>query len=451
MAPNVSDFVEYRKFSLTDVVDANHNKFWNVGVTPNGDVVSHWGRQGDPGKTTTWSGAGRGFMEKKINEKLKKGYVENKTIDDRQDPNRAPQSRVASPQLADIARKQIKTKNPEVQSLIDYLVRVNAHNIGVATGGKITYNQVSGAFETTQGIIVASEVDRAAALLSEFADIVSAGGSWSREDGLKLNEYLSLIPRDFGRKRQTPESVLPDLSAVRKEQDILDGLRASFAQAIAPPTTKTAAKKTDTTPQIFSVELNVIDDNKEIDRIRHMFHSTKKGMHHGVANMDVKTAWEVTIKVMQDAFDKYGAKLPNIMELWHGTKASNLLSILKGGLIIPPASSPHCTGRMYGDGIYASCISTKALNYATNFWTGGGSIDRTFMFLLKMAMGKTYIAGGGWGSYPIRGYDSTWAKGGQSGVINDEMIVYRVDQVTLTRLVEFEDASRRGSKYKYGG
>jgi len=143
MAPDIADFVEYRKFSLTDVVDGNHNKYWNVGLKANGDVVSFWGRQGDPPKSTPWPGAGRSHMESKIREKLKKGYVENKTIDARHDPDMAPQSHVASPRLADIARKQIKTKNPEVAALIDYLVKVNAHNIGVATGGKITYNQVS--------------------------------------------------------------------------------------------------------------------------------------------------------------------------------------------------------------------------------------------------------------------------------------------------------------------
>ena len=128
----------------------------------------------------------------------------------------------------------------------------------------------------------------------------------------------------------------------------------------------------------------------------------------------------------------------NVMQLWHGTKASNLLSIFRQGLVIPPSSSSHCTGRMYGDGLYFSCVSTKALNYATNFWGGGGSTNRTFMFLAEVAMGNPYIAGGGWGSYPKSGYDSTWAKGGQSGVINDEMIVYKLNQANLVYLVEFE-------------
>ena len=59
------------------------------------------------------------------------------------------------------------------------------------------------------------------------------------------------------------------------------------------------------------------------------------------------------------------------------------------------------------------------------------------MFLADVAMGKYHIAGSGWGSYPKPGYDSTWAKGGQSGVINDEMIVYKLNQANLLYLVEF--------------
>jgi poly [ADP-ribose] polymerase len=140
---------------------------------------------------------------------------------------------------------------------------------------------------------------------------------------------------------------------------------------------------------------------------------------------------------MKAAFEKYGATLPDIRQLWHGTKASNLLSILRKGLIIPPANSTYCTGRFYGNGVYFSSISTKALNYATNFWGSGGDTSRTFMFLADVAMGKYYLAGSGWGTYPVSGYHSTWAKGGHSGVVNDEMIVYRLDQANLIYLIEF--------------
>ena len=58
------------------------------------------------------------------------------------------------------------------------------------------------------------------------------------------------------------------------------------------------------------------------------------------------------------------------------------------------------------------------------------------MFLANVAMGKCYITQSGWENYPVRGYDSTWAKAGRA-LHNDEMIVYRTDQANLIYLVEF--------------
>ena len=56
-----------------------------------------------------------------------------------------------------------------------------------------------------------------------------------------------------------------------------------------------------------------------------------------------------------------GEPIGNVMELWHGTRVENVLSILKGGLIIPKSSAGHVTGRMFGDGVYFSDQSTNPL------------------------------------------------------------------------------------------
>jgi predicted DNA-binding WGR domain protein len=72
----MANVVEQRKFSLTEL-GTNHNKFWNVTLYDNGDVMSLWGRQGDSGQTKSWPSAGKSFMEKKIREKEKKGERES--------------------------------------------------------------------------------------------------------------------------------------------------------------------------------------------------------------------------------------------------------------------------------------------------------------------------------------------------------------------------------------
>jgi len=429
----MANVVEHRKFSLTNL-GKNANKYWNVTLYDNDDVESVWGRQGDSGQSKIWNGAGRSHMLRKIREKEKKGYRENKVAETTSDIVVSP-VQASSVQLKDIAKKQIQTTCKLAQDLIEYLVKVNAHNILNATGGKITYDTSTAQFKTTQGVVVPDQVARARELLSDLAVMVKDDNFNDYDFEDKLNEYLSLIPRNFGRRRLAPADILPDMSTVKKENDILDSLDASFTQVSTAPKKKTTKKKA-SEPELFKVDMELVTDKKVISHIRHLYQSTRKSMHtsNSLSIIDIYT---INIDSMKKAFDSYGAKLKDVRQLWHGTKASNLLSIMRKGLIIPPSSAAHCTGRMYGNGLYFSCISTKALNYATNFWGGGGATDRTFMFLADVAMGKHYIAGGGWGTYPIKGYDSTWAKGGQSGVINDEMIVYRLDQANLVYLVEF--------------
>lgn len=430
--------VEHKKYSLTNLGN-NNNKYWNVTLYDNDDVMSEWGRQGHSASTQskTWHGEGRSFMETKIREKERKGYLENKVVEGSGTMEATTTAGVRNGDIKNIARKQIKHSNPLVQQLIDYLVTVNAHNILTATKGKITYDTSTAQFRTTQGVVIPAQVSKARSLLSSISDEI-ADKNWDIEED--LNEYLSLIPRDFGRGRMSPEDILPDLSTVQQENDLLDGLDASFVGVTSAATPKKKKKKTkkDDTPQVFNVGMTIVTDKKVISIIRKLYQQTRKSIHVS-NNLSIKAVYSVDIVSMKAAFDKYGAKLSDIRQLWHGTKASNLLSILRGGLIIPPSSSRHCTGRMYGDGIYFSSISTKALNYATNFWGGGGggSTDRTFMFLADVAMGKYHLASGGWGDYPVHGTQSTWAKGGSGGVINDEMIVYRLDQANLVYLIEF--------------
>jgi len=163
--------------------------------------------------------------------------------------------------------------------------------------------------------------------------------------------------------------------------------------------------------------------------------------HRDTSRMKLHKAWEVEVGAMAEAFKS--CKVSNIMELWHGTQCSALLAILHKGLIIPPRTSAHVTGRLFGNGCYGAPGSSKALNYATSFW-GGRDIGRYFMFLVDFAMGREFIPPAQFsGGLPQIGYDSTYAKAGISGksgystLLNDEQIVYKDNQVNLKYLMEF--------------
>jgi poly [ADP-ribose] polymerase len=430
----MSTVTEHKKCICVEFGDTNNNKFWEYTIYDDGTATSNWGRVGqtpDP-RASNPAKARKKWAEKtNPNNKPDKRYTEVKAV------NTGGISVVASVKktaLKDIARKQIKSKNPLTQELIDYCAKVNVHTIMKQSGGKITFDADSAQFKTPLGVIDPSQVADARGLLVRISDLVSNNDFSNRNFAPTLNSYLRLIPHDVGMKKITPKLIFPNSQSIVNEVSLLDGLETSFIDVTTKPKKKTGKKK-DTIPQIFNVELEHVTDKKILSYVKNMYQKTRKAMHQS-NSLSVHAVYTVKIAVMSSAFEKYGATLPDIRQLWHGTKASNLLSILKGGLIIPPSSSSHCTGRMYGNGVYASSVSTKALNYATNFWGSGGSTDRTFMFLLDMAMGKYYDAQTWGGSFPKSGTQSTWARAGRA-LKNDEMIVYRLDQVNLTHLVEF--------------
>lgn len=431
--------VEHKKAICVEFGDTNNNKFWQYTLYDDGTALTEWGRVGNTqaSKTVSHEEALKKWREKtRDSNKPDKRYTEVKTVGETVTSGKIVS--VANTTLKDIAKKQIKTTNPLVQQLIDFLVKVNAHNICQASGGSIQYDTSSATFKTPLGIIDPEQVDEARKILTDMADFVNARDFDSPEFGRQLNQYLRLIPHDVGRVKISPSLILPNLGAVQKENDLLDGLATSFIQVTAPKQKPDDKKKKADEPSVFQVDMEIVTDQKIISFVRNLYQSTRKAIHQS-NNLSIDTIYAVTIKKEREAFARHGAVINNVRQLWHGTKASNLLSILKQGLIIPPASSAHCTGRMFGNGIYASDISTKALNYATSYWSGGGSTDRTFMFLADVAMGKEYISRS-YGDFktPRDGFDSTFARGGSgSGVQNNEMIVYRTDQVQLVYLVEF--------------
>lgn len=269
-----------------------------------------------------------------------------------------------------------------------------------------------------------------------------------RLDGLKrrqhkrradvIREYFQLVPKDFGVKIPPVETLISTEEQFQEEAAILDALESAIATGGDDDGSR--AK-----PKLFECRLlkvpHFTDDGRALfKRTRDLYFKTRNTRHHpAAAALQMTRLYEVEVGEMKRRFDAAAARIGNVRDdLWHGTRASNLLSILKHGLVIPPANAAHCTGRMFGNGIYTSVQSTKALNYATDFWNRSGSKNqRTFMFLCEVALGRMYKPKSLGGPYPARNTDSTWVEPGRSGVVNHECIVYDTSQVNLRYLAEF--------------
>ena len=405
-------------------VESNNNKWWFGLLYDDGTVKASWGRVGNTGESGEWPG-GQSYLDKKIREKLKKGYTELKTVGSVQ-ASAASGDAVKDKDLHSIARSQlIKSTNPTLERLITRFVQANVHKITANT--QITYNSTTGLFATPLGIVTMEGLTEARDLLAEMAPFVR-GRKFGTEADRILSLYLRLIPQSLGMGRFNTQSVIPDDNALQKQMDLIDSLESSYQATItaAPTPAGTTAKPVE---QVFKVDLDVLSDQAERARLDRFFEKSKK-RNHGYDNIHVKEIFKITIHDMANGFETN--TIP-IEEVFHGTSQANCLSILKSGLRVSPPSTAAIAGKMFSNGVYGAKASTKSLGYSMGRWGQGGVGDAGWLFICDFAMGKIQTAYSA--CSPQRGYDSIWAKAGQS-LANDELIVYRNAQVNIKYLLE---------------
>lgn len=401
--------------------------------TGNSNKFHQWERQSDGGWKHTYGRVGAAGVSAivpeskaraKFREAMGKGYVLVDVAN-----TDGVEVKAGNENLKEAAEEQIAKGDPKIKALVHYLAERNVHNITSSTTMK--YNAVTGLFSTPLGVVTRDTIAKARALLAQAQALIEA----KKEDDKVATQYLMLIPQDIGRDRPTFERVFPDLDAIQKQSDILDSLSASLDMV---DQAKSSSQPVVEKQKVFDLTLALIEDKKEIERIRKFYKDTLNRTH-AAAVLDVDEVYTVHITQMKANFEKDGKTVGGIRELWHGTSVGNVLSILQKGLIIPTSAS---NGRMFGNGIYFSDISTKSLNYAYGYWGGNARDNQCFMFLAEVAMGKPYTPPGPCSSIP-KGYDSCFAAAGKSSVQNNEMIVYRLGQANITHLVRFAPPKRR--------
>jgi len=431
-------FVE--RLICVDAKSANNNKYWHGYELANGDYFAEWGRVGVTRQFQRKSGINaKSKIEADTRKKMgysgsKTPYVRQKTLptDGTSLKTTSSSSNTGSKlALADIARRDI-SKDPEIAKLVTWLAEVNIHAIVANTN--IKYNATTGMFTTPLGLVTKGGIDEARQLLSQLGDEVQSHKFGNKFMDLAA-QFFQIIPSNAGMAKVT--GLLPNIAAIQKQDQILDSLDAALVQAVTPAKQDKTAKSEP--EKVFSCRLEVVTNDKVIKRIAKFYDANRKSMHRDVYAYKLKRVYEVDIEHMSKAYanDTVAKAKKNNWELWHGTKASNLLSIMKVGMIVPPTTSGFVTGRMFGDGLYFSDQSTKSLNYATNFWSGGGRSDRLFMFLVDVAMGNYHVPRT-YGHRLPSGYDSVFAQANKSGVMNNEMIVPKTSQANPRFLCEFD-------------
>jgi Uncharacterized conserved protein len=412
----------------TKVTD-NNNKFYEVNLYADGSVVGRNGRVGTDGVLQKKGNIGEAGWEKLVAEKKKGGY---KPVDIATVETSSNGSATIRESLADIAKRDITGNNPVLNKLIDDLTAQNRFQLLNATGGQIDI--VDGVVKTPVGPVTIGAVQNARSKLVTLETLVTKNTS---DDSYieTLEDYLTFVPQKIPLRRGWEKNFFTEFTDFKRQNDLLDQLEnsiISYKPPVADPTSKEDELK-----RVFGYSMRLLDDPATFKRIQ-KFYTDNINRGHASSHLKLKNVYVLSNDDSLQDYSKVVRDIGNQRELWHGTRAHNVLSILKGGLIIPTSAGGYTiTGRMFGDGVYFSDQSSKSLNYAYGYWGGGTRQENCFMLLANVAMGKSYTPSGPTGRLPS-GYHSMYAIGGKSGVMNNEMIVYKLNQVHLNFLCEFD-------------
>jgi len=253
------------------------------------------------------------------------------------------------------------------------------------------------------------------------------------------NAFYSAIPQEIplrpkdadGRKEWIRRFALNNSKILDEKNDLLDllgdvkGMMAGFA------TDDIAVKYN---------ELNCKVEVAPTDKFRWAkdYLESSQSRHHNW-KLIVKKVWQIESKG-QSGYRSTVEKIGNVQQLFHGSRASNIMGICKKGLLLRPPGA-YVTGSMFGNGLYFADQSTKSSQYATARFGGSSSSygNSYFMFIADVALGKImkYQDSQSYLQKAPHGYDSVQGEKGRS-LVHNEFIVYDIKQNELKYLIEFE-------------
>lgn len=402
--------IEVRPTYLIMVTTANNNKYYNL--FPDGSQFRvEYGRV-DATKTTAYYPMSK--WDSQIKSKIKKGYQD----------------------VTDLKRdlvQEISTSNPEspYREIENAAVRAIVEKLQNMARETISKNYTVKASAVTQDM-----VDAAQKVIDDLANN-SAGVEDFNSSLLKL---FTIIPRKMGNVRDYLADKTEDFARIiSKEQDLLDVMRGQIYVKPDDEPVATIEKK----QQTILEELGLAMEEATADDVALI----KTLMKESVDKF--RKAWRVTNLKTQDRFDKFVAdnNIKDTRLLFHGSRSENFWSIIKTGLVLRPTNAV-ITGKMFGYGCYYAPKCSKSIGYTSlsgSYWAHGGN-NTAYMALFDVAYGTPYDVYNFDSKYYNLDYNRLQqfkpganclhAHSDRGMLRNDEIVVYKEEQMTIKYLIE---------------
>lgn len=406
---------EDKKFAyLLMVTPGNNNKYYKLVANGDGSWTAEYGRVGSSAQRKTYP---MSQWNSKYNEKIRKGYVDQTDL------------------VRDLVTVE-KKSNPgsEYKAIENRVIAEIVDRLQMMAKKAVDENYNISSNKVTQAM-----VDEAQGILTDLVTV-----SEVKEFNNNLLKLFTVIPR----KMANVASHLADSSEefpkiIKREQDLLDVMKGQVVQKIVQDEHEADGSK-DRNPitilEAMGLEFEECD-SKDISMIKKLLGDCAHKFH---------AAWRVKNLKTQDRFDKFCAN-EGIKEkklLWHGSRNENWWSIINTGLVLRPTNAV-ITGKMFGYGIYSATKARKSLGYTSmsgSYWAHGSS-KTGFMALMELAYGKPYDVYSFDSKYYSLNYENLQkmcpganclhAHAG-SMLKNDEIVVYKEEQMTIKYLVELK-------------
>lgn len=400
--------MEYKYLLM--VTENNNNKYYEMIPDVNSFTVKY-GRVGSSAQVASYP---ESQFEKKYNEKIKKGYVDQTEL-------RKDLVSISKPEEKEIYKP---IQDSSVAQLIEFLQKCAKQ--------KIADNYTVSSEKVTQAMVdEAQHILNAAAKEKDF-----------RAFNALLLTLFNVLPRKMANVNSFLAQSKDDLTEIyTREQDLLNVMRGQVVQHTVDKNNKIENKEKIEKTILEALGLELVPVNATDERI------IKKEL--GDLKHKYYMAWKVKNKKTTESYKKHlkETDFTNSKLLWHGSRNENWMSIMSNGLILNP--NAVITGKMFGYGIYFGLQARKSFNYTSyknSYWAHGNS-DVAFMGLYDVHYGNPYIVADFNSKYydfdykklkSEGNYDCLHADSRKGMLRNDEIIVYREDQVNIRYLVELK-------------
>lgn len=423
--------MDYKPVYLINVDDEfgsqGHNKYYTMIPEGNSFTVKY-GRVGSSEQTRTYPIS---QWNKKLNEKLKKGYTEISDL---------MSDVINDSEITEDSTEKDKFSSIAIESIREVIKRLYEY----------ANNMVTSSYRVSSTVVTQDQIDTA----QKQIDFISS--NYNDWDLKKFNTELKNLFKILPRKMKTVKEYLAQdmgedtiQKIIMREQDTLD----SLAGMVYVPKSLQKSEGIEQ-PEEQKTERNILQEmGIEMEETSVEEDEMLKKLMGDVSDKFYK-AWRVCNQETEDRYREFQEKYNLEHKLCcHGSRNANWVNILKTGLKLKP-SNVVINGKMFGLGCYYSNPDKpiggvrKSIGYTSlsgSYWVGGSS-NCGFLAFFEVALGKPYDVY----SFDSQYYNMDlkklkekdpdawhlWAHGNTSMLRNDELVVYTEEQMTIRYLVE---------------